>query len=162
MILLPPTTYLRLLRCPTIDQCDLSSVRLVQSAAGATTKPIIQAIYDKFPNAVLNYGWGQSESGAGSSLKITRAMLEADSPLLESVGRPMKHVEMKVVDEDGNEVLRGWYMRHENRQPCVINDWLKPDDVDHIVLHDSMADWNMPRRIIPTKITPPHRIEVIE
>ena len=107
MILLPPTTYLRLLRCPTIDQCDLSSVRLVQSAAGATTKPIIQAIYDKFPNAVLNYGWGQSESGAGSSLKITRAMLEADSPLLESVGRPMKHVEMKVVDEDGNEVPDG-------------------------------------------------------
>ncbi len=86
---------------------DLSSVRLVQSAAGATTKPIIQAIYDKFPNAVLNYGWGQSESGAGSSLKITRAMLEADSPLLESVGRPMKHVEMKVVDEDGNEVPDG-------------------------------------------------------
>ena len=69
---------------------------------------------------------------------------------------------VRVLDEDGNEVLRGWYMRHENRQPCVINDWLKPDDVDHIVLHDSMADWNMPRRIIPTKITPPHRIEVIE
>lgn len=107
MILLPPTTYLRLLRCPTIDQYDLSSVRLVQSAAGATTKPIIEAIYDKFPNAVLNYGWGQSESGAGSSLRITRAMLAADSPLLESVGRPMKHVEMKVVDEAGNELLDG-------------------------------------------------------
>lgn len=107
MILLPPTTYLRLLRCPTIDQYDLSSVRLVQSAAGATTKPIIEAIYDKFPNAVLNYGWGQSESGAGSSLRITRAMLAADSPLLESVGRPMKHVEMKVVDEAGNELPDG-------------------------------------------------------
>ncbi len=89
---------------------DLSSrCALVQTAlAGAYhKKPIIQAIYDKFPNAVLNYGWGQSESGAGSSLKITRAMLEADSPLLESVGRPMKHVEMKVVDEDGNEVPDG-------------------------------------------------------
>lgn len=107
MILLPPITYLRLLRCPTIDQYDLGSVRLVQSAAGATTKPIIRAIYDKFPNAVLNYGWGQSESGAGSSLKITRAMLNADSPLLESVGRPMKHVEMKVVDEAGNGVPDG-------------------------------------------------------
>lgn len=107
MILLPPATYLRLLRCPTIDQYDLSSVRLVQSAAGAATKPIVKAIYDKFPNAVLNYGWGQSESGAGTSLRITRAMLAADSPLLESVGRPMKHVEMKVVDEAGNELPDG-------------------------------------------------------
>lgn len=34
-------------------------------------------------------------------------MLAADSPLLESVGRPMKHVEMKVVDEAGNELPDG-------------------------------------------------------
>ena len=145
MILLPPTTYLRLLRCPTIDQCDLSSVRLVQSAAGATTKPIIQAIYDKFPSAVLNYGWGQSESGAGSSLKITRAMLEADSPLLESVGRPMKHVEMKVVDEAGREVpdgevgealfrsasvMRGYYGQRDLTDEAFTPDgWLRTGDL---------------------------------
>lgn len=145
MILLPPTTYLRLLRCPTIDQYDLSSVRLVQSAAGATTKPIIQAIYDKFPNAVLNYGWGQSESGAGSSLKITRAMLEADSPLLESVGRPMKHVEMKVVDEAGQEVpdgevgealfrsasvMRGYYGQRDLTDEAFTSDgWLRTGDL---------------------------------
>lgn len=145
MILLPPTTYLRLLRCPTIDQCDLSSVRLVQSAAGATTKPIIQAIYDKFPNAVLNYGWGQSESGAGSSLKITRAMLEVGSPLLESVGRPMKHVEMKVVDEAGREVpdgevgealfrsasvMRGYYGQRDLTDEAFTPDgWLRTGDL---------------------------------
>lgn len=107
MILLPPTTYRRLLRCPAIGRYDLSSVRLVQSAAGAMPKAIAQLIYDYFPNAVLNYGWGQSESGAGTSLRITREMLEADSPLLESVGFPMKHVEMKVVDERGVELSNG-------------------------------------------------------
>ena len=136
MILLPPTTYLRLLRCPTIDQCDLSSVRLVQSAAGATTKPIIQAIYDKFPNAVLNYGWGQSESGAGSSLKITRAMLEADSPLLESVGRPMKHVEMKVVDEDGNEVPDGEVGEALFRSDATMQGYGQPDLTDEAFTPD--------------------------
>ena len=71
---------------PPIDQCDPQLGALVQSAAGATTKPIIQAIYDKFPNAVLNYGWGQSESGAGSSLKITRAMLEPIRPCWRAWG----------------------------------------------------------------------------
>lgn len=129
MILLPPTTYLRLLRCPTIDQYDLGSVRLVQSAAGATTRPIIEAIYDKFPNAVLNYGWGQSESGAGTSLRITRAMLSEDSPLLESVGQPMKHVEMKVVDEAGNELPDGQVGEALFRSRAVMRGYYGQDDL---------------------------------
>ena len=97
----------RLLRCPTIDQCDqLGAAR--QSAAGATTKLIIQAIYDKFPNAVLNYGWGRvGKRRRQQPLKITRAMLEGRFAPAGERGRPMKHVEMKVVDEDGNEVPDG-------------------------------------------------------
>lgn len=107
MILLPPITYLRLLACPTIDSYDLSSVKLVQSSAGGTTKEVIQAIYEHFPNAVLNYGWGQSESGLGTSLVITREMLKTDSPLLGSIGRPMKGLDIKLVDEHGIEVATG-------------------------------------------------------
>lgn len=107
MILLPPTTYQRLLSCPVIDQYDLSSVRLVQSAAGVTTKAMIRAVFERFPNAALNYGWGQSESGTGTSLRITREMYEDDSPLLGSVGRPMPHAELKVVDEKGDELPDG-------------------------------------------------------
>lgn len=128
MILLPPTTYLRLLRCPTIDQYDLSSVRLVQSSAGATTEPIIRAIYDKFPHAVLNYGWGQSESGAGASLRITREMLEEQSPLLQSVGRPMKHVQMKVVDEEGNELPDGQVGEALFKSDAVMSGYYGQDD----------------------------------
>lgn len=67
MILLPPTTYLRLLRCPTIDQYDLSSVRLVQSAAGATTKPIIEAIYDKFPTLCSTTGGGSRKAARAAA-----------------------------------------------------------------------------------------------
>lgn len=145
MILLPPTTYLRLLRCPTIDQYDLSSVRLVQSAAGATTRPIIEAIYERFPNAVVNYGWGQSESGAGTSLRITREMLAEGSPLLESVGRPMKHVQVKVVDEHGqrlpdgqvgealfrcDSVMSGYYGQDDLTQAAFTEDgWLRTGDM---------------------------------
>ena len=107
MILLPPTTYQRLLRCPTIDQFDLSSVRIVQSAAGATTLAMIRAVYERFPNAELNYGWGQSESGTGTSLRITRAMLETNSPRLGSVGLPMPYATLKIVDEEGRPLPPG-------------------------------------------------------
>lgn len=68
---------------------------------------------------------------------------------------------VRVVDENGNELFRGWYYRHISRQPCVINDELHDEDVHHVVMHDSFADWNMPKRPIATEVAPPHRIEVI-
>lgn len=145
MILLPPTTYQRLLRCPTIDQFDLSSVRIVQSAAGATTLAMIRAVYERFPNAELNYGWGQSESGTGTSLRITRDLLKTDSPLLGSVGRPMPYAELKVVDEAGRELpcgevgealikteaaMAGYYGQPELTAAAFTEDgWLRTGDM---------------------------------
>ncbi len=128
MILLPPITYLRLLHCPTIADYDLSSVKLVQSAAGATSRRMIEAIYDRFPNAVLNYGWGQSESGLGTTLVITRQMLAEGSPLLESVGRPMKGLELRVVDEAGDEVGPGVAGEAQVRSGAVMAGyWEQPE-----------------------------------
>lgn len=67
---------------------------------------------------------------------------------------------VRVLDEQGREVLYGWYYRHVNRCPHCTEE-LKESDIDHIVMHDGFADWNMPRDIECTRITPPHRIEVI-
>lgn len=68
---------------------------------------------------------------------------------------------VRVLDEDGNEVLRGWYIFHKNRQPYALDDELKPEDVDHLVAFDEFVDWGMGKRLKVIKITPPHRIEVI-
>lgn len=145
MILLPPTTYERLTRCPVIDQYDLSSVRLVQSAAGATTRAMIEGVFACFPNADLNYGWGQSESGTGTSLRLTRAMLADDSPLLGSIGRPMPYAQLKVVDDEGREVpvgqvgealikteaaMAGYYGQPELTSEVFTEDgWLRTGDM---------------------------------
>ena len=75
---------------------------------------------------------------------------------------PMPGVpKVRVLDEDGKEVLRGYYFRHENRQPALLGDQLRPEDVDHCVVYDGLADWNMPKQVKMAKITPPHRIEVL-
>ena len=70
---------------------------------------------------------------------------------------------VRIVDEEGRELFEGYYIRHENRQPAVFGgtDRLYPEDVDHCVAVDEFADWNMPRRLLIKKVTPPHRIEVI-
>lgn len=129
MILLPPATYLRLLNCPTIDRYDLGSVKLVQSSAGGTTKEIVRAVYDHFPNAVLNYGWGQSESGLGTSLVITKEMLAEDSPLLASIGRPMKHMRMSIVDEQGQPVAQGEIGEALVESEAVMSGYYGQDDL---------------------------------
>lgn len=70
--------------------------------------------------------------------------------------------EVRVLDEDGKEVMRGYYCRHVNRQVAPLGvARLRSEDVDHCVVYDGFADWNMPKPVKVAKITPPHRIEVL-
>lgn len=41
----------------------------------------------------------------------------------------------------------GYYVRHETRQICPVDDVLSDDEVMHLIVSDSFADWNMPREI---------------
>lgn len=68
---------------------------------------------------------------------------------------------VRIVDGEGRALFEGYYIRHENRQPCVLHDCLRPEDVDHLVAVDGFADWNMPRDLVIKRVTPPHRIEVV-
>lgn len=155
MILLPPVTYLRLTACPDIDSYDLSSVELVQSAAGANNRKVIEEVFAHFPNAELNYGWGQSEGGLGTTQRVTRAMLEADVLNLLSIGKPMKGAALKLVDEDGNEVteplshgealikseaiMEGYYRQPELTEKVMFGDgWLRTGD---LMLRDAEGNY---------------------
>jgi acyl-CoA synthetase (AMP-forming)/AMP-acid ligase II len=145
MILLPPTTYVRLMSHPSIGSYDLSSVRLVQSSAGGTTPEIVSDIYRHFPNAIMNYGWGQTESGLGSSLVLTREYAEERLPRIESIGIPMPGIELKLVDDDDVEVptgtlgecvarsaavMRGYYNQPElTEQAFTADGWLRTGDL---------------------------------
>ncbi|MDR1430619.1 MAG: long-chain fatty acid--CoA ligase, partial [Propionibacteriaceae bacterium] len=83
-IMLPPTTYLRLMEYPDIDRYDLSSLRVLQTSAGAASKHFVAQVYRHFPNCLINYGWGQTESGLGSTLVLSRGLLAKDDPKLGS------------------------------------------------------------------------------
>jgi acyl-CoA synthetase (AMP-forming)/AMP-acid ligase II len=136
MILLPPSTYLRLLSCPSLGKYDLSSVRLVQSSAGGTTKEVVQKIYEAFPQAILNYGWGQSESGLGTSLVITREMLSSNSSLMHSIGKPTKNLEIRIVDDEGNDLSAGKLGEALVRSPAVMNGYYGQDELTATVFTD--------------------------
>ncbi len=129
MILLPPTTYLRLLQSPAAKTRDLSSVRIVQSAAGAMTPEVIEDIYRVFPNAEINYGWGQSESGSGITMRITREMLARRAPQLASIGKPMEGLEVRILDENGRDVARGECGEAVVRTPAMMSGYFGQEEL---------------------------------
>jgi len=49
----------------------------------------------------------------------------------------------------------GGYFRHETRECCVIgDDKLADDEIKHVILRDSFADWNMPKTIEAVEVIP--------
>jgi len=134
MLLLPPSTYLRLCDSPLLKRYDVSSVRLVQSAAGYTTPEIVLRISDAFPNSEIYYGWGQTESGLGTSLVLTREMAEKRLPRIQSVGRAMPFLEIRIVDEEGNELAVGEVGEGEVRSPAVMSGYYGQPELTAAVL----------------------------
>ena len=54
-----------------------------------------------------------------------------------------------------NNWVYGSYFKHIKRQICPIgNDSLKEEDIEHLIIRDSFADWNMPKEIECVKIKP--------
>lgn len=129
MILLPPTTYLRLVREGEPERYRTDTLHIVQSAAGGMTPEIARAIFSAFPNADINYGWGQSESGVGTSMRMTRAMLAADDPKIASVGTPMETLEIRIVDDDGRDVAPGDTGEAWVRTPAVMSGYWGQEDL---------------------------------
>lgn len=120
MLLLPPSTHLRLINAPNFSKYDVSSVKFVQSAAGATSSTITKKIYEGYPDCQMNYGWGQTESGTGSSIALTLEMAEKNLPEINSIGKPMPFLEMKIIGDDNKEVSIGEVGECVVRGPTVM------------------------------------------
>lgn len=107
ILLIPPTTFVRLLDVPTIKDFDTTSVTRVHASAGLLSKQLMLRLFDTFPNGSIYYGYGQSESPVATSFWINRAMVENDVPALKSIGLEHLLVEIRLVDEHGREVVVG-------------------------------------------------------
>ena len=60
----------------------------------------------------------------------------------------MREIKFRGKRVDNGEWVYGYYVRHETRQRCPIgDDKLKPDEIKHLIVVDSFADWNMPRQL---------------
>lgn len=136
-----PPMYHAFINTPGLDKYDLSSLRIIYSGAA----PLPLAIFERFKEMYgieIFEGYGLSETAA---LLTTNSAGEINKP--GSVGCVIDCVEMKVVDDDDNEVATGengeviarganifkGYWGHEDyTAEAMRGDWFHTGDMGHV------------------------------
>ena len=113
--MLVPTMLKQLMDHPQFNEFDLSSLDVITYGAAPMPLPVIQQAIKNFPAARFINAFGQTETAS------TITMLPPDDHVLEgdadevakklkrltSIGIPLEDVEVMIVSEDGDMVLRG-------------------------------------------------------
>jgi long-chain acyl-CoA synthetase len=136
-----PTMYSAMLNAPESDRYDTSSLQVCISGGAAMPVEVMRAFEEKFGCTVLE-GYGLSE---------TSPMASFNHPDRErkpgSIGTPVAGVEMKVVNEDGDEVaqgepgeivirghnvMKGYWKRPEATSEAIRDGWFHSGDIGRI------------------------------
>ena len=96
-----PTMYSALLHSPERATTDVSSLRLCVSGGAALPVEVLRQFEEAFGVAILE-GYGLSETSPVASFNHPNRERKAGS-----IGTPIAGVEMRVVDEAGNDVPQG-------------------------------------------------------
>ena len=123
-----PTMYTALLNHPDRDQYDTSSLALCVSGGSAMPVEVLNGFDDAFGAKVLE-GYGLSETTGMASFN-TRDQVRKPG----SIGVPVGGTEMKVVDDDDNEVAQGERGEIVLRGPFVMSGYWGRDDATETVM----------------------------
>ena len=136
-----PTMYGAMLHHPERDEYDTSSLQVCASGGSAMPVELMRGFEDAFGCKVLE-GYGLSESSPVASFNHPDRERKPGS-----IGTPIAGVEMKVVDEDGNDVaqgevgeivirghnvMKGYWDRPDATQETVRDGWLHTGDLGNI------------------------------
>ncbi|HEX2057693.1 MAG TPA: long-chain fatty acid--CoA ligase [Actinomycetota bacterium] len=133
-----PTMYTALANTPGADQYDLSSIRLAISGAAPLPPDVLRRFKELFGVDVYE-GYGLTET---APTLTSNRMAEAPRP--GSIGKPLPGVEIKLVDEAGNEVelgdpgeilargpnvFRGYWNKEDETRRAFDGGWFRTGDV---------------------------------
>lgn len=140
---LAPAMVNAVLEVPDREEYDTSSVRFVLGGGEKTPEPVLRRIMTAFPNAWFADAYGLTETVSGDTFLDREHALSK----LGSVGRPVPHTRVRIVDDTGAEVpagelgeitLRGpkvfaGYWRDEKATAAAVRDgWFHTGDIGHV------------------------------
>ncbi|MFF7474224.1 long-chain-fatty-acid--CoA ligase [Streptomyces sp. NPDC008092] len=140
---LAPAMVNEVLEVPGRDGYDTTSVRFILGGGEKTPEPVLRRIMTAFPNAWYADAYGLTETVSGDTF-LDRAHALSK---LGSVGRPVPHTRVRIVDDEGKGVpagglgeitLRGpkvfaGYWRDEQATAAALRDgWFHTGDIGHL------------------------------
>lgn len=130
--MLVPVQYQRLMAVPDFDRYDLSSFRLKTSTSAPFSPALKADVVARWPGLLVEY-YGMTEGGASTVLNAT-----AHPDKLHTVGQPLPGHEIRLIDEDGNEVAAGQTGEVVGRSPAMMNGYHgRPDATREAEWHDA-------------------------
>jgi long-chain acyl-CoA synthetase len=133
-----PTMYGAMLHLDNRDDYDVSTLKVCASGGSAMPVELMRGFEEAFGCKVLE-GYGLSESSPVASFNHPDRERKPGS-----IGTPIKGVEMKVVDDDGNEVaqgevgeivikghnvMNGYWKREDATAETIVDGWLHTGDI---------------------------------
>ena len=149
-LMMVPTMVVRLLNHPSLKKYDLSSLRAIRYGAAPMAEDKIKEAINKF-GPILSQGYGQVEAPMticrlSQEDHVTEGKPEKIKRLL-SVGKPYLDVEVKIVDDDDNEMptgeigeiivrsdhqMLGYWRNEEQTKATLKNGWVHTRDMGYV------------------------------
>lgn len=132
--MLVPTMLKRVIDHPNLDKYDLSSLKVITYGAAPMPFEVIKKAIGLFPGVNFINAFGQTETAStittlGPDDHIIEGTEEEKEKKLRrlssSIGRPMSDVEMKIIDEAGNDLPPGEVGEIVARGPRVMSGYWK-------------------------------------
>src|SRR5215468_10673783 len=133
--------YVALLGEPDLDRRDLSALRVCVSGGAALPVEVMRE-FERVFGCVILEGYGLSETSPVASFN------HPDRPRKPgSIGTPVRGVQMRVVDKEGNEVpqgdvgelairghniMKGYWRRPEDTAKAVPDGWFRTGDMGRV------------------------------
>ena len=138
-----PAVYQRLSKSPLFDKTDFSSIRCVRCGAAPPSREIMEPFWKK--GLVFLNVYGMTESGTGIlSLPIGSTTIDTLKEKAGSAGKPMIFAQVRIVDDDGNDVrpgepgellvksgmlFTGYWQNEEETRSALQDGWLHTGDM---------------------------------
>lgn len=119
-----PSIWIVLLEIPTLSEFDLSSVKKCGTGSALCPVEVKKRLMKYFPNAEFYDVFGQTETSAGTTMLLPEDTIRKT----DSVGKPLMNVEVRVVDDNMNDVPIGEIGEIVYRGPNVMKGYYKNEE----------------------------------
>ena len=142
--LIVPTMLKQLLDHPEFDRHDLSSLRVVTYGGASMPPSLIERALPLLPGVQFINAFGQTETGSTIAmvppedhvLSGPPELVEKRRKRLSSIGRPLPDVEVRIVQEDGQDIPLGETGEIVARGPRLMRGYWGQPDATADTVHD--------------------------